>query len=141
ENGNVAAGNTTVVNTKNSLIMTHGVHLAVQGMDDIAVIASEDAVFVGRLQDSQDVGNLVKMLAAAPTTSQLTETHPTSYRPWGGYTSVLNGDRFQVKRIFVTPGRKLSLQKHHHRSEHWIVVKGTAEVTIGENVQMLRENE
>lgn len=141
ENGNVAAGNTTVVNTKNSLIMTHGIHLAVQGMDDIAVIASEDAVYVGRLQDSQDVGNLVKMLAAAPTTSQLTETHPTSYRPWGGYTSVLNGDRFQVKRIFVTPGRKLSLQKHHHRSEHWIVVKGTAEVTIGENVQMLRENE
>lgn len=141
EHGNVAAGNTTVVNTKNSLIMTHGVHLAVQGMDDIAVIASEDAVYVGRLQDSQDVGNLVKMLAAAPSTSQLTETHPTSYRPWGGYTSVLNGDRFQVKRIFVTPGKKLSLQKHHHRSEHWIVVKGTAEVTIGENVQMLRENE
>ncbi|WP_431323502.1 mannose-1-phosphate guanylyltransferase/mannose-6-phosphate isomerase [Rhizobium sp. YTU87027] len=141
EYGNVAAGNTTVVNTKNSLIMTHGVHLAVQGMDDIAVIASEDAVYVGRLQDSQDVGNLVKMLAAAPSTSQLTETHPTSYRPWGGYTSVLNGDRFQVKRIFVTPGKKLSLQKHHHRSEHWIVVKGTAEVTIGENVQMLRENE
>ncbi|MBW9118003.1 mannose-1-phosphate guanylyltransferase/mannose-6-phosphate isomerase [Rhizobium cauense] len=139
--GNVAAANTTVVNTKNSLIMTHGVHLAVQGMDDIAVIASEDAVYVGRLQDSQDVGNIVKMLAAAPSTSQLTETHPTSYRPWGGYTSVLNGDRFQVKRIFVTPGKKLSLQKHHHRSEHWIVVKGTAEVTIGENVQMLRENE
>lgn len=141
EHGNVAAGNTTLVNTKNSLIMTHGVHLAVQGMDDIAVIASEDAVYVGRLQDSQDVGNLVKMLAAAPKTSQLTETHPTSYRPWGGYTSVLNGDRFQVKRIFVTPGKKLSLQKHHHRSEHWIVVKGTAEVTIGETVQMLRENE
>ncbi|MBB2697040.1 UNVERIFIED_ORG: mannose-1-phosphate guanylyltransferase [Rhizobium esperanzae] len=141
EHGNVAAANTTVVNTRNSLIMTHGVHLAVQGVDDIAVIASEDAVYVGRLEDSQDVGNIVKMLAAAASTSQLTETHPTSYRPWGGYTSVLNGDRFQVKRIFVTPGKKLSLQKHHHRSEHWIVVKGTAEVTIGENVQMLRENE
>ncbi|MBX4926376.1 mannose-1-phosphate guanylyltransferase/mannose-6-phosphate isomerase [Rhizobium binae] len=141
EHGNVAAANTTVVNTKNSLIITHGVHLAVQGMDDIAVIASEDAVYVGRLEDSQNVGNIVKMLAAAASTSQLTETHPTSYRPWGGYTSVLNGDRFQVKRIFVTPGKKLSLQKHHHRSEHWIVVKGTAEVTVGENVQMLRENE
>ncbi|KQV83786.1 mannose-1-phosphate guanylyltransferase/mannose-6-phosphate isomerase [Rhizobium sp. Root1220] len=141
EHGNVAAANTTLVNTKNSLVMTHGVHLAVQGMDDIAVIASEDAVYVGRLQDSQDVGNIVKMLASAPSTSSLTETHPTSYRPWGGYTSVLNGDRFQVKRIFVTPGKKLSLQKHHHRSEHWIVVKGTAEVTIGEDVQMLRENE
>ncbi|MFB2606647.1 cupin domain-containing protein, partial [Rhizobium phaseoli] len=67
--------------------------------------------------------------------------HPTSYRPWGGYTSIFNGDRFQVKRIFVTPGKKLSLQKHHHRSEHWVVVKGTAEVTVGENVRMLRENE
>lgn len=141
ENGNVAARNTTVVNTRNSLVMTHGVHLAVQGMDDIAVIASEDAVYVGRLQDSQNVGNIVKMLASVPATSKLTETHPTSYRPWGGYTSILNGDRFQVKRIFVTPGKKLSLQRHHHRSEHWIVVKGTAEVTIGENVQMLRENE
>ena len=130
-----------LVNTRNSLVMTHGVHLAVQGMEDIAVIASEDAVYVGRLKDSQKVGKLVKMLAAPPTTAKLTETHPTSYRPWGGYTSILNGERFQVKRIFVTPGKKLSLQKHHHRSEHWIVVKGTAEVTIGENVQMLRENE
>ena len=73
--------------------------------------------------------------------TKLTEDPPTSYRPWGGYTSILNGDRFQVKRIFVTPGKKLSLQKHHHRSEHWIVVKGTAEVTIGDTVQMLRENE
>jgi mannose-1-phosphate guanylyltransferase len=139
--GNVAAANTTLVNTRNSLVMTHGVHLAVHGMDDIAVVASEDAVYVGRLQDSQEVGAIVKMLASKPATSKLTETHPTSYRPWGGYTSIFNGDRFQVKRIFVTPGKKLSLQKHHHRSEHWIVVKGTAEVTIGDTVQMLRENE
>ncbi len=139
--GNVSSGSTTLVNTKNSLVMTHGVHLAVQGVEDIAVIASEDAVYVGHLKDSQEVGKLVKLLAGHKTTSKLTETHPTSYRPWGGYTSVLNGDRFQVKRIFVLPGKKLSLQKHHHRSEHWIVVRGTAEVTVGENVQMLRENE
>jgi mannose-1-phosphate guanylyltransferase len=141
ENGNLTTGEATLVNTKNSLVMSHGVHLAVQGLSDIAVIASEDAVYVGHLKDSQDVGKLVKLLAAHKPTAKLTQTHPTSYRPWGGYTSVLNGDRFQVKRIFVLPGKKLSLQKHHHRSEHWIVVKGTAEVTIGENVQMLRENE
>ena len=141
ENGNVAASNTTLVNTKNSLVMTHGVHLAVQGLEDIAVIASEDAVYVGRLDESQNVGAIVKTLAALPSTIKLTETHPTSYRPWGGYTSILNGDRFQVKRIFVTAGKKLSLQKHHHRSEHWVVVKGTAEVTIGDRVQMLCENE
>jgi mannose-1-phosphate guanylyltransferase len=140
-NGNVAAGSTTLVNTRNSLVMTHGVHLAVQGLEDIAVIASEDAVYVGHLKDSQEVGQLVKLLASQKSTAKLTETHPTSYRPWGGYTSIFNGERFQVKRIFVTPGKKLSLQKHHHRSEHWIVVRGTAEVTIGENVQMLRENE
>ncbi|TBE24567.1 mannose-1-phosphate guanylyltransferase/mannose-6-phosphate isomerase [Rhizobium ruizarguesonis] len=140
-NGNVAAANTTVINTRNSLVMTHGVHLAVQGMDDVAVIASEDAVYVGPLKDSQNVGQLVKLLASTSATAKFTETHPTSYRPWGGYTSIFNGDRFQVKRIFVTPGKKLSLQKHHHRSEHWIVVKGTAEVTVGETVRMLRENE
>lgn len=121
--------------------MTHGVHLAVQGLEDVAVIASEDAVYVGHLKDSQDVGKLVKLLAGQKKTATLTETHPTSYRPWGGYTSLIKSDRFQVKRIFVTPGKKLSLQKHHHRSEHWIVVKGTAEVTIGENVQIVRENE
>ncbi|CDZ61732.1 Mannose-1-phosphate guanylyltransferase/mannose-6-phosphate isomerase [Neorhizobium galegae bv. orientalis] len=141
EAGNVTSGKTTLINTKNSLVMSRTSHLAVQGLDGVAVIASEDAVYVGRLEDSQDVGKIVKQLAAAKATAALTETHPTSYRPWGGYTSVLNGDRFQVKRLFVTPGKKLSLQKHHHRSEHWICVKGTAEVTIGEETRIVRENE
>ncbi|TCV67931.1 cupin domain-containing protein, partial [Neorhizobium sp. S3-V5DH] len=139
--GNVASGHATLVNTRNSLVMSRTSHLAVQGLDGVAVIASEDAVYVGRLEDSQDVGKLVKQLAAAKATAALTQTHPTSYRPWGGYTSVLNGDRFQVKRLFVTPGKKLSLQKHHHRSEHWICVKGTAEVTIGDEIKIVRENE
>ena len=141
EAGNVTAGNATVVNTRNSLVMSRTSHLAVQGLENVAVIASEDAVYVGRLEDSQSVGKLVKQLAAAKATAALTETHPTSYRPWGGYTSVLNGDRFQVKRLFVSPGKKLSLQKHHHRAEHWICVKGTAEVTIGDEVRIIRENE
>ncbi|MCA1407719.1 mannose-1-phosphate guanylyltransferase/mannose-6-phosphate isomerase [Ensifer sp. IC3342] len=141
DNGNVRSGNATLVNTKNSLVMSRTSHLAVQGLEGVAVIASEDAVYVGRLCESQDVGKLVKQLASAKTTACLTESHPTSYRPWGGYTSVLNGDRFQVKRLFVTPGKKLSLQKHHHRSEHWICVKGTAEVTIGSDVKIVRENE
>jgi mannose-1-phosphate guanylyltransferase len=139
--GNVTSGNATLVNTKNSLVMSRHGHLAVQGMDNVAVIASEDAVYVGKLEDSQHVGKLVKLLAAKPATAKLTQDHPTSYRPWGGYTSVLNGDRFQVKRLFVLPGKKLSLQKHHHRSEHWICVKGTAEVTIGDTVQTVRENQ
>jgi len=141
EAGNVVSGNATLLDTKNSLVMSRTSHLAVQGLDNVAVIASEDAIYVGRLEDSQNVGKLVKRLAASKATAALTQTHPTSYRPWGGYTSILNGDRFQVKRLFVLPGKKLSLQKHHHRSEHWICVKGTAEVTIGEEVRTLRENE
>ncbi|WP_268750795.1 mannose-1-phosphate guanylyltransferase/mannose-6-phosphate isomerase [Ensifer adhaerens] len=141
EAGNVVLGNATVINTENSLVMSNNSHLAVLGLEGVAVIASEDAVYVGRLDDSQHVGKIVKHLAATKATAALTETHPTSYRPWGGYTSVLNGDRFQVKRLFVTPGKKLSLQKHHHRSEHWVCVKGTAEVTIGDEVKVVRENE
>ena len=127
--------------TGHTALRARDIHLAVQGLDDIAVIASEDAVYVGRLEDSQDVGKIVKQLAQSSKTRSLTENHPTSYRPWGGYTSILNGDRFQVKRLFVAPGKKLSLQKHHHRSEHWVCVHGTAEVTIGDKVQTVRENE
>lgn len=141
QDGNAASANATLVDTKNSLVITQGVHLAVHGMEDVAVIASEDAVYVGRLDGSQSVGSVVKTLARLPSTVNFTEFHPTSYRPWGGYTSILSGERFQVKRIFVSPGSKLSLQKHHHRSEHWVVVKGTAEVTVGDVVRILRENE
>ncbi len=71
----------------------------------------------------------------------LTETHKTSYRPWGGYSSLVLGERFQVKRLFVKPGKQLSLQKHHHRAEHWVVVTGTAEVTVGDKVELLGENQ
>lgn len=141
ENGNVVNGNATVSDTKNSLVMSREAHLAVQGMDGVAVIASEDAVYVGRLDRSQDVGNLVKLLAADKETAGLTENHPTALRPWGGYTSVLNGDRFQVKRLFVNPEKKLSLQKHFHRAEHWVCVRGTAEVTIDDKVTVLHENQ
>lgn len=139
--GNLTLGNATVVNTRDSLVMSRTSHIAVQGLEGVAVIASEDAVYVGKLNESQDVGALVKRLASTKATEVLTQTHPTSYRPWGGYTSILNGDRFQVKRLFVTPGKKLSLQKHHHRSEHWICVKGTAEVTVGDEIKIVRENE
>lgn len=141
EQGNVTEGQTTLLDTHNSLVLSKEIHVAVQGLSDVAVIASEDAVYVGRMEDSQNVGKLVKYLASKEKTAPLTESHRTSYRPWGGYTSVLNGDRFQVKRLFVTPGKRLSLQKHHHRSEHWIVVRGTAEVTIGDKTIPLRENE
>ena len=139
--GNVASANVSLSGTTNSLIMTERAHVAVDGLDDVAVIVSEDAIYVGRLSEAQRVGQVVKSLRADSATAALTEIHRTAYRPWGGYSSVLNGDRFQVKRLFVKPGKKLSLQKHHHRAEHWVVVSGTAEVTIDNERKMLTENE
>lgn len=140
--GNVVTnGNATLSNTSNSLVVSEKAHIAVEGLDDVAIIASEDAIYVGRLSEAQRVGPMVKALRANPATIGLTEIHRTAYRPWGGYSSVLNGERFQVKRLFVRPGKKLSLQKHHHRAEHWVVVTGTAEVTIDGKVTMLTENE
>jgi mannose-1-phosphate guanylyltransferase len=138
---NMARGPVTLSNTTRSLVVSEGAHVAVEGLDDIAVIASDDAVFVGRLSEAQLVGPLVKRLKQAAETTALTETHRTSYRPWGGYSSLVIGDRFQVKRLFVKPGKRLSLQKHHHRSEHWVVVRGTAEVTVDGTVSMLTENQ
>ncbi|WP_417308063.1 mannose-1-phosphate guanylyltransferase/mannose-6-phosphate isomerase [Devosia sp.] len=139
--GNSVRGPATLNNTHNALVVTDRAHVAVEGLDDVAVIATEDAVYVGKLSEAQKVGPMVKQLRADPETAALTEIHRTAYRPWGGYSSILNGERFQVKRLFVKPGKRLSLQKHHHRAEHWIVVSGTAEVTIDGEVTMLSENQ
>jgi mannose-1-phosphate guanylyltransferase len=139
--GNVSNGNATLSNTRDSLIVSEKAHIAIDGLDDVAVIASEDAIYIGRLSEAQRVGPMVKVLKANPQTLGITEIHRTAYRPWGGYSSILSGDRFQVKRLFVKPGKRLSLQRHHHRSEHWVVVRGTAEVTLDGVVTMLSENE
>lgn len=140
--GNVVInGNATLSNTTNSLVVSEKAHIAIEGLDDVAIVASEDAIYVGKLSEAQRVGPMVKALRANAATQGLTEIHRTAYRPWGGYSSVLNGERFQVKRLFVKPGKKLSLQKHHHRAEHWVVVSGTAEVTVDGKVTMLTENE
>ena len=141
ESDNAVLGDATLSNTRNSFVLSEKAHVAVEGLDDVAVIATEDAVYVGRLSDAQKVGAMVKTLKARPETLGITEIHRTAYRPWGGYSSILNGARFQVKRLFVKPGKKLSLQKHHHRAEHWVVVSGTAEVTIDGAVTMLTENQ
>ena len=138
---NVTNGNATLSNTRNSLVISDRAHVAIEGLDDVAVIATEDAVYVGKLSEAQKVGPLVKVLKAKPETAVTTEIHKTAYRPWGGYSSILNGDRFQVKRLFVKPGKRLSLKKHHHRAEHWVVVRGTAEVTRDDEVVMLSENQ
>ncbi len=141
EAGNLTRGPVSLSDTSDALVFTEKLHVAIDGMDDVAVVASEDAVYVGRLSEAQNVGAMVKRLKADDGTAALTERHPTEYRPWGGYTSVVSGERFQVKRIFVKPGRRLSLQKHHHRSEHWVVVRGTAEVQVDDTITTLSENE
>jgi mannose-1-phosphate guanylyltransferase len=140
-NNNASQGNVTMNDVSNSLVVTDHAHVAVDGLDNVAVIASNDAIYVGKLSEAQKVGAMVKVLRADKKTSGLTEIHKTAYRPWGGYSSILAGDRFQVKRLFVKPGKKLSLQKHHHRAEHWIVVRGTADVTIDGVVTTLSENQ
>ena len=139
--GNAVVGGVSLSNVHNALVVSEKAHVVVDGLDDVIVIASEDAVYIGRRSEAQRVGAAVKQLRSNPATAALTEIHKTAYRPWGGYSSVLSGDRFQVKRLFVKPGKKLSLQKHHHRAEHWVVVSGTAEVTVDGKVTMLTENE
>jgi mannose-1-phosphate guanylyltransferase len=138
---NAVMGDATLSNPRNSFVLSEKAHVAVEGLDDVAVIATEDAVYVGKLSEAQKVGAMVKTLKAKADTQTITEIHRTAYRPWGGYSSILNGARFQVKRLFVKPGKKLSLQKHHHRAEHWVVVSGTAEVTIDGKVTMVSENQ
>ncbi|WP_338719466.1 mannose-1-phosphate guanylyltransferase/mannose-6-phosphate isomerase [Devosia sp. XK-2] len=139
--GNVTQGAVTLDSVSGSLVITDHAHVAVNGVEDVAVIATNDAIYVGRLSGAQKVGDMVKRMRADIQTAALTEVHRTAYRPWGGYSSVLNGDRFQVKRLFVKPGKKLSLQKHHHRAEHWVVVRGTAEVTVDGSISVLTENQ
>ena len=139
--GNVSRGPVSLHNTRNSLVLTEGLHVAVSGVDDLTIIASEDALYVGKLSEAQQVGTIVKSLMKKPATAKLAEEHRTVYRPWGGYTHLLVGDRFQVKRLFVKPGKKLSLQKHFHRSEHWIVVRGSAQIDIDDQNFHLSENQ
>ena len=109
------------------------------GREDLVVVSTADAVLVLPRERAQDVRELVAKLKSAKR-PEATE-HRRGHRPWGYYDSIDRGERFQVKRIVVHPGGTLSLQKHHHRAEHWVVVRGTAEVTIGETVKSVHENE
>jgi mannose-1-phosphate guanylyltransferase/mannose-6-phosphate isomerase len=105
----------------------------------MVVVETPDVVMVAPRERAQDVKALVAAVKAGGYS--LAEAHRQVFRPWGSYDSIDNGERFQVKRIIVNPGASLSLQKHHHRAEHWIVVKGTAEVTRGEEVFLVGENQ
>jgi mannose-1-phosphate guanylyltransferase / mannose-6-phosphate isomerase len=137
--GNAAQGRAVFEDSRNCNVATDKALVALEGVDDLMVVATEDAVLVSRQKDSNGLKRLVaKLKTVAP---QVTEDHLKVHRPWGSYQSVDNGDRHQVKRIIVKPGQRLSLQKHYHRSEHWIVVRGAARVTVNDDVKTVHENE
>src|SRR6202790_3350640 len=124
EQGNASQGTAVFEDSRNCNVSTDKALVALEGVDDLVVVATQDAVLVSRQKDANGLKRLVaKLKTVAP---QVTEDHLKVHRPWGCYQSVDNGDRHQVKRIIVKPGSRLSLQKHHHRSEHWIVVRGAA---------------
>jgi mannose-1-phosphate guanylyltransferase/mannose-6-phosphate isomerase len=137
--GNAAHGRAVMLDAENCLIHSDEVLTAVVGAKDMMVVASRDAVLVVPRERAEAVKELVVELkkAARPEATD----HRRVYRPWGHYESVDSGERFQVKRIVVAPGGVLSLQKHLHRAEHWVVVRGTAEVTVGDAKKIIHENE
>jgi mannose-1-phosphate guanylyltransferase/mannose-6-phosphate isomerase len=125
--------------SSNTLAMSDGRLIACVGVDNLIVVETADAVLVAHKDKTQDVKKIVDRLKQSGRTEG--QMHRKVFRPWGWYDSVDAGPRFQVKRIVVKPGGILSLQMHHHRAEHWIVVSGTAKVTRGEDVYLLKENE
>ncbi|MBC7684024.1 MAG: mannose-1-phosphate guanylyltransferase/mannose-6-phosphate isomerase [Bdellovibrionales bacterium] len=137
--GNVTRGDVYLDAVNNSLVRAESRIVAVVGCDDLIVVETPDAVLVAHKDQVQRVKQIVDHLKRKERTEHL--HHTKVYRPWGYYEGIDAGDRFQVKRITVKPGEKLSLQMHHHRAEHWVVVSGTARVTCGEKVSLLSENE
>jgi len=139
EQGNVCRGDVYLDGVSNSLVRAESRIVAVVGVQDLVVVETGDAVLVAHKDQVQRVKQIVDHLKSKERTEHL--YHTRVHRPWGWYEGVDAGERFQVKRICVKPGEKLSLQMHHHRAEHWVVVSGTARVTCGEKVSLLSENE
>ena len=141
ESGVVLSGETTAIDCADTLLRSDSDRLQVVGigLKNVMAIAMNDAVLVADMSRAQDVKKAVDALKAKGA-AQATR-FPKDHRPWGWFESLVVGDRFQVKRIYVHPGASLSLQSHHHRAEHWIVVCGTAEVTIDDQVQLVTENQ
>jgi|SRR5579884_4249924 len=137
--GNAAHGSAVFVGTQNSYVASEKQLVALFGLDNVIAVATEDAILVAKRENGDAVRAVVQELKrVAPA---LTEDHLKVHQPWGSYQTLDAGPRFQVKRIVVKQGGRLSLQAHHHRAEHWIVVRGTARVTIGDEAKILHENE
>ncbi len=139
EAGTAVSGDVLTLDVRNSLLRSEGPAIAALGLDDVIVVATKDIVLAAAKDRAQDVKQLVERLARSGREEHI--AHVTVYRPWGSFETIDEGPRFKVKRIVVKPGAKLSLQKHHHRAEHWVVVRGTARITRGEETLLLEENQ
>ena len=141
DSGNVVHGEGQVLlaDTKDSYVYGDHGCIALVGVENLVVVATEDAVLVASKEHAEEVKGIVEQLKQNGAAHAL--YHNRVYRPWGWYETINRGDRYQVKCIMVKPGGTLSLQSHLHRSEHWVVVKGTLEVTKGEEAELLSENE
>ncbi|MET0027106.1 MAG: mannose-1-phosphate guanylyltransferase/mannose-6-phosphate isomerase [Candidatus Thiodiazotropha sp.] len=139
EHGNVFMGDVLIKDVTNSYLRSENRMIAGIGLDNLIVIETADAILVANKDHSQDVKEIVEQLKASGRSEY--EIHARVYRPWGNYETVDECERFKVKRIVVNPGASLSLQKHHHRAEHWVVVKGTAKITRGEKELLLTEDQ
>ena len=139
EQGNVHHGDVLSFSTANNYVFAETGMVATVGVEDVVIVQTKDAVLVTRKDRVQDVKKIVEELKAAGRSEY--KLHREVYRPWGKYDSIDSGERYQVKHITVKPGEKLSIQMHHHRAEHWIVVSGTANVTIDSKTKLVTENE
>jgi mannose-1-phosphate guanylyltransferase/mannose-6-phosphate isomerase len=137
--GNVVSGDAHLRGTRNSLIVAGDRFVACVGLEDTVVVDTPDALLVAHRDRMEEVKNVVSWLKEKGRPEA--ETHRKVYRPWGWYDTIDAGPRFQVKRIVVNPGATLSLQMHHHRAEHWVVVTGTAQVTRADETTLLSENQ
>jgi mannose-1-phosphate guanylyltransferase len=139
DEGNVVLGDVTLYEARNSYVRSDDKLVAAIGVEDLVIVSTKDVVVVAHKDDVQNVKAVVEKLRSESRPEW--EQHREVYRPWGKYDSIDNGERYQAKRITVNPGAKLSLQMHHHRAEHWVVVSGTAKVTNGDKTFLLAENE
>ena len=139
KHGNAVNGDCILKDTSNSLIHTEKRLVTTLGVDNLVIVDTQDALLVANMDHVQDIKKIVQHIKDSGRNEY--NQHREVYRPWGKYDSIDNGNRYQVKRIAVNPGAKLSVQMHHHRAEHWIVVAGTAKVTNGEETYLVTENE
>jgi mannose-1-phosphate guanylyltransferase len=139
KNGNTKCEHLYTVDAKNNFVYSKERAIALVGIEDLIVVDTGDALLISKKGSSQKVKEVVKQLKSAE--SELHHIHLTAHRPWGTYTVLEENNKYKIKRIVVKPGKRLSLQKHFHRSEHWIVVTGTAHVTVGDKETLVRPNE